>query len=254
MKRQNLAVIGIVCLLVGSLIAPVEGKRRRSIPPLTILNVTATPDPFPVERDTLTLAVDVKLPRTVQMHQVLEVSSLIASPSRRSIRFLSHRLPIRAIDLQENGRTIQATLVWDGKDQTRDHVPPGRYQYRVRAKLMEDRGNGLQAKLVSPYVRGTITVVRSPDADEEGQHPDSEPGELEDEPPPEDLTEEEALEEDQEEQSDGEDPIPEEENQSARSDLNDQIDRSLPLDIVPAERQDRPYADPFSSQPSGKHH
>ena len=45
---------------------------------------------------------------------------------------------------------MKTTLLWDGKDQTRQHVPQGTYTYEARAKLMAHEEGFTKAKIVSP--------------------------------------------------------------------------------------------------------
>ena len=61
---------------------------------------------------------------------------MISFPSKRSIRFLYNRLSLdEALNLSGKSK-ISTTLLWDGKDQTKQLVRPGIYKYEVRAKLM----------------------------------------------------------------------------------------------------------------------
>ena len=53
---------------------------------------------------------------------------------------------------------MKTTLLWDGKDQTRQHVPQGTYTYEARAKLMAREEGFTKAKIVSLFARGTLDV------------------------------------------------------------------------------------------------
>ena len=53
---------------------------------------------------------------------------------------------------------MKTTLLWDGKDQTRQYVPQGTYTYEARAKLMAREEGFTKAKIVSPFAKGTLDV------------------------------------------------------------------------------------------------
>lgn len=208
MKRCPIRAIVIICVVVMGMSIVAEGKRRRSAPPpITIIDVRTDPDPFPVGNGMLTFTVMVKLPSSVEEDHVLEVSSLVTSPSKRSMRFLFERMPVHAVSADGGQRIVRVVLSWDGKDQTQQYVTPGTYHYDIRAKLMEDRGYGYQMVLISRHARGTLEVVNAPDRDGLPRQ-GFEPFDAEDEPPLENLTEEEALEEDQADRSDRDTSLP----------------------------------------------
>lgn len=162
------AVLGLLLLLSPGW---VEAKRRAGPvhpPALRILNVAVTPDPFVAGSGSLQLTVNLQLPADLPANMVLEVSSLISSPSKRSMRFLANRQAIDPVALSRSTDPIGAdgakpqlavTLVWDGTDQTRQPVTAGRYAYEVRAKLLTAGENGPpRTQMVSWPKRGMVVV------------------------------------------------------------------------------------------------
>jgi len=100
---------------------------------------------------------------------LLEVSSLISSQSKRSMRFLASRQAVSdqpASDPPPKAQTaadsppsrIVVKLTWDGTDQTKQLVEHGRYRYEVRAKLLVVGENGPRTQMVSWPKRGTLEV------------------------------------------------------------------------------------------------
>jgi len=141
-------------------------------PDLRILSVSVSPEPYAAGFGSLDLAIEVELPKDLEDAMLLEVSSLISSPSKRSLRFLTNRQPVGA---QPQGtpssssaqgtpssaaapQRIVVTLSWDGTDQTRQLVADGQYHYEVRAKLLGKGENGPRTQMVSWPKRGTIEV------------------------------------------------------------------------------------------------
>jgi len=162
------AFVGLLLLLEPPFI---EAKRRPGPvhpPALRIVNVAVSPDPFVAGSGSLQLTVDLELPSDLPAHIILEVSSLISSPSKRSMRFLANRQALdpaalsQAPDLSasDGGKPrLAVTLVWDGTDQTRQPVTSGRYTYEVRAKLLTANENGPpRTQMVSWPKRGTVVV------------------------------------------------------------------------------------------------
>lgn len=144
-------------------VSPTEAKKRRaSSSPVKITDVVTSPDPFIIGKSALTLAMLVELPRSLNGANVLEVSAMITSPTRRSMSFVAHR---RLVDNQEaKGKniTVPMVLVWDGKDQNHQLVADGSYFYELQAKLMEDQGHGPRTKIVSHRVHGTLEALAYP--------------------------------------------------------------------------------------------
>jgi hypothetical protein len=142
---------------------PSEAQPRKvSTSPVKITEVVTSPDPFIIGKSALTLVMLVELPPSLNGANVLEVSAMITSPTRRSMSFLAHR---RLVDDQEaKGKkfTIPMVLVWDGKDQYHQLVSDGSYFYELQAKLMEDQGYGPRTKIVSHRVHGTLEALAYP--------------------------------------------------------------------------------------------
>ena len=101
----------------------------------------------------------VKVPLSGIDDKVLEVSALITSPTRRSMSFVSQRLPLSQATQGGLLSLVPVELVWDGKDQYDQLVVDGSYFYEIQAKLLEDEGNGPRTKVVSHRVQGTLEAL-----------------------------------------------------------------------------------------------
>ncbi|GJL52001.1 MAG: hypothetical protein NPIRA01_32280 [Nitrospirales bacterium] len=158
----SLYVFGIVYvagLLFGT-DADAKKRRRVSAGAFQISQVTTSPTPFEVGNGELTFSTIVKVPTNLNGLAVLEVSALITSPTQRSMRFLTQRLPLGSKAPAQRGPHISAALVWDGTDQSHTLVDPGTYQYEVRAKLMAEKGAGIEVRMVSRTSRGAVKVIK----------------------------------------------------------------------------------------------
>ena len=161
MKRIILSVLGVLCFVSFVVEPTVEAKKRRSrSSALQIVQVTTSPSPFEVGNGDLTFSAVVKVPRDLRGVDILEVTALITSPTQRSMRFLSQRLPIGSKSIGQRGSRISTVLVWDGKDQAQTLVKPGTYQYEFRAKLMAENGASIRTRMVSRRSRGTVEVTK----------------------------------------------------------------------------------------------
>jgi len=133
-------------------------------PDLRILDVSLSPIPYLPTDGPLELVIEVELPVEINGTTMLEVSSMISSPSRHSFRFLSNRQPVEASSLStqaasgEGKARLAVTLTWDGTDQTMRRVEGGRYTYEIRAKLFTVGDDGPRTQMVSWPRRGTIEV------------------------------------------------------------------------------------------------
>jgi len=159
--------------LLGLLSAETADAKRKPVqrpePDLRIVTVTATPEPYSPGTGSLDLAVEVELPKELNGATLLEVSSLISSQSKRSMRFLASRQAVSdqpASDPPPKPQTaadssplrMVVKLTWDGTDQTKQLVEHGRYRYEVRAKLLVVGENGPRTQMVSWPKRGTLEV------------------------------------------------------------------------------------------------
>ncbi|MGH7228672.1 MAG: hypothetical protein ACREIH_05590 [Nitrospiraceae bacterium] len=159
--------------LVGLLSAESADAKRKPVqrpePDLRIVAVTASPEPYSPGTGSLELAVEVEMPKELNGAPLLEVSSLISSQSKRSMRFLTSRQAVNAqstLDPPPKAETaadsaplrIVVKLTWDGTDQTKQLVERGRYYYEVRAKLLVAGENGPRTQMVSWPKRGTLEV------------------------------------------------------------------------------------------------
>jgi len=173
--RYPLALLAslILCLLGLLLEDQAEAKRRqvqRPQPDLKILSISSSPAAYSTQTGPLDFSIEIELPKDLDGATILEVSSLISSPSKRSMRFLSTRRPV-GIQSQAPSPSIQAadaqpgvkphmavTLTWDGTDQSRQLVDRGKYAYEVRAKLLAVGEKGPRTQMVSWPMRGTVEV------------------------------------------------------------------------------------------------
>ena len=159
--------------LVGVFSAEAADAKRKPVqrpePDLRIVAVTASPEPFSPGTGSLDLAVEVELPKELNGATLLEVSSLISSPSKRSMRFISSRQAVTVQPASDPPPTAQTAadssplrivvkLNWDGTDQTKQLVEHGRYHYEVRAKLLVVGENGPRTQMLSWPKRGTLEV------------------------------------------------------------------------------------------------
>jgi hypothetical protein len=159
--------IAVCCLAVLGLVAPTPGhakSKQLKVPELRIVDVLFSPLPYLPETGPLEMTIEVELPGTLDGATTLEVSSLITSVSKHSLRFLSKRqavelsIPsVQAFSVEGKPRVV-VTLLWDGKDQTTQQVEKGRYRYEIRAKLLAVNDNGPRTHMVSWPKRGTIDV------------------------------------------------------------------------------------------------
>jgi hypothetical protein len=134
-------------------------KRKRYISPVKVEQVATSPDPFIIGQSPLTLSMMVKVPLSAIDEKVLEVSALITSPTRRTMSFVSQRVPLAEATQGGLLRLVPVELVWDGKDQYDQLVVDGSYFYEIQAKLLEDKGNGPRTKIVSHRVQGTLEAL-----------------------------------------------------------------------------------------------
>ncbi|MBM4124740.1 MAG: hypothetical protein FJ246_07290 [Nitrospira sp.] len=157
----------LLCLLLSATEAEAKRKPVQHVQPdLRILSVTASPESYSPQDGSLDFAIEVELPKDLDGATILEVSSLISSPSKRSMRFLSNRQPAGTPTTQALPQALPpgskprlaVTLTWDGTDQTRQAVEHGKYNYEVRAKLLAVGEKGPRTKMVSWPKRGIIEV------------------------------------------------------------------------------------------------
>ena len=134
-------------------------KRKRFISPVKVEQVATSPDPFIIGQSPLTLSMMVKVPVSAKNSKFLEVSALITSPTRRSMSFVSQRLPLAEATQGGLLEVVPVELVWDGKDQYDQLVVDGSYFYEIQAKLLEDEGHGPRTKIVSHRIQGTLEAL-----------------------------------------------------------------------------------------------
>ena len=136
-------------------------KAPRPEPELKVLELKISPNPYTVSAGSLQFSTVVQLPRELDGATILEVSTLVSSPSKRSIRFLSLRKalelpPVTPVSAEQP--TIPVVLTWDGMDHTKVPAEAGVYQFELRAKLLSNGEKGPRTLMVSWPKRGTLEV------------------------------------------------------------------------------------------------
>jgi hypothetical protein len=177
-RLQRVLFLSSCVALSLSLTGSIDAKPRSAphSPNLRLLDVDISPDPYIVGSGSLQMMIQVELPASVKPDTILEVSSLITSPSKRSVRFLVYRQPIDLSRLQSSAESadqgsgkprLDVTLVWDGTDQTKQLVQEGRYAYEIKAKLLSAVEDGPpRTQMVSWPKRGVLIVTGKPATDE----------------------------------------------------------------------------------------
>ncbi len=155
----------LVCCLVGIVTfflceqADARKKRKRFVSPVRVEEVATYPNPFIIGQSPMTLSMMVKVPLSKVDTKILEVSALITSPTRKSMSFVTQRLPLAEATQGGLLNLISVDLVWDGKDQYDRLVADGSYFYEIQAKILDDKGNGHRTKIVSHRVQGTLEAL-----------------------------------------------------------------------------------------------
>src|SRR6058998_3875917 len=151
-----------VALLATSLDAPrhaATDKPRGKFPDLKIVSVEATPLPFFLNEHPLTLTITVALPKSLPGGALLDVTTLITSPSKTSFRLLTNRQAVATDGEKSIPRLIQVMQSWDGTDHTKRVVADGMYDYEVQAKVMvQGKRNGPLMRAASLKKRGKFEV------------------------------------------------------------------------------------------------
>ncbi len=137
-------------------------RAPRPEPELKILTLNIAPVPYRPASGALEFSLTVQLPKELNGATILEVSSLISSPSKTSLRFLSHRQSVAVPDRSAAGSgerpRLELQLSWDGQDHRKQLAGPGHYAYEVRIKLLADGEKGPRTMMVAWPKRGTLEV------------------------------------------------------------------------------------------------
>lgn len=136
-------------------------KAPRPEPELKVLELKISPTPYTVSAGSLEFSALVQLPRELDGATILEVSSLVTSPSKTSIRFLSLRKPLEspaATPISTEPSRVLVVLTWDGMDHTKVPAEAGTYHFELRAKLLSNGDKGPRTLMVSWPKRGTLEV------------------------------------------------------------------------------------------------
>ena len=165
--------IWLLCLCGSlALLFPLDGHARgkstvkpsqapRPEPELKIVDLAIAPKPYTLGNGPLQFSVTVQLPKDMRGDLTLEVSALISSPSKTSVRFLTHRQPVQISSTSDGGterQKISIELLWDGQDQRKQLAVAGAYSYEVRTKLLLNGEKGLRTVIVGWPKRGTLQV------------------------------------------------------------------------------------------------
>lgn len=151
-------------LMVSSGAASAKSKPARAPrpePELKILELKISPTPYTVSAGSLEFLAVVQLPKELDGATILEVSSLVSSPSKTSIRFLSQRKPLEspvATPISSEPPKVAVVLTWDGLDHTKTPAEAGTYRFELRAKLLSNSEKGPRTLMVSWPKRGTLEV------------------------------------------------------------------------------------------------
>lgn len=144
--------------------AAAKAKTAARPPDLKILSVDSMPAPFVLNESPLTLTITVELPKNLPEKALLNVTTLITSPSKSSIRLLENSQPLTGKTPASAGtendarRRIEIVQRWDGTDQRKQIVSDGLYDYQVQAKLMVTGKNGPVTRETSWKRRGIFEV------------------------------------------------------------------------------------------------
>jgi hypothetical protein len=136
-------------------------RAPRPEPELKILELKISPSPYTLSAGSVEFSTVVLLPKELNGATILEVSSLVSSPSKTSIRFLSLRKPLESPSLTQVSAErprISLVLTWDGMDHTKAPAEAGIYQFELRAKLLSNGDKGPRTLMVSWPKRGTLEV------------------------------------------------------------------------------------------------
>lgn len=155
----------LLCATVLLWIAPdVQAKSKlrtpRPEPELKILDLKVTPNPYTIASGALEFSALVQLPKELNGATILEVSSLVTSPSKTSLRFLTTRKPVEPHTTTDgtDPPRISLVLTWDGFDHKKQPAGAGTYAFEVRAKLLMNGEKGPRTMMVSWPKRGTLEV------------------------------------------------------------------------------------------------
>ena len=135
-------------------------RTPRPEPELKILELKVAPNPYTIASGTLEFSALVQLPKELGGATILELSSLVTSPSKTSLRFLTSRKPIEPHTTTDGADPprIPLVLTWDGFDHKKQPAVPGIYAFEVRAKLLANGEKGPRTMMVSWPKRGTLEV------------------------------------------------------------------------------------------------
>jgi len=176
--RRTLGPLWLICLIISAWLLSSAGdgighaakpKTKYRLPDIKILSVETAPLPFVIPSETpLTLTIMVALPKTIPEDSLLDVTTMITSASKYSIRLLTSRQMLTELGEPVQGstsdasRTLEIVQTWDGTDHTKRIVSEGRYDYQVQAKLMVMGKDGPLTRSTAWKKRGNFEVRAQP--------------------------------------------------------------------------------------------
>lgn len=160
------AVLFSLLFVIGAEDLGAKTKKRKAAPrrepELKIVDLAIAPLPYRPDQGALDFTVTVQLPNQVDDGLMLEVSSLVTSPSMTSLRFLTSRQPVTdhqpATASNTVPKRVEVQLSWDGLDHNKQLAPSGSYDYMVRAKLLSNGEKGQKTQMLSWPKRGTFVI------------------------------------------------------------------------------------------------
>lgn len=170
LRFVSVAVLFSLLFVIGAEDLGAKTKKKKAAPrrepELKIVDLAIAPLPYRPDQGALDFTVTVQLPKQVDDGLMLEVSSLVTSPSMTSLRFLTSRQPVTdhepATASNDGGKTVpkrvQVQLSWDGLDHNKQLAPSGSYDYMVRAKLLTNGEKGQKTQMLSWPKRGTFVI------------------------------------------------------------------------------------------------
>ncbi|MBM4138101.1 MAG: hypothetical protein FJ244_01255 [Nitrospira sp.] len=155
-----------LCFLI---LFPIDGVAKenpsrspRPEPELKIVQLNIAPMPYTVGNGPLQFDVTVQLPKEMKNATLLEVTALISSSSKASLRFLTHRQSVEdypAVTGKHEQSKVSITLLWDGQDHRNQQASVGIYSYEIRIKLLTNGDSGPRTMMVAWPKRGTVKLT-----------------------------------------------------------------------------------------------
>jgi hypothetical protein len=160
-RRVHIVLCAIAFLWASSdALAKPKPRPPRPEPELKIVELKISPNPYTVGAGAMEFSTLVQLPKELDGATILEVSSLVTSPSKTSLRFLTSRKSVEPHSTVDGADPPRLTLLltWNGLDHKKQPATAGTYSFEVRAKLLMNGDKGPRTMMVSWPKRGTLEV------------------------------------------------------------------------------------------------